>query len=427
MTEATCRRELDLEIPAEEVQKASEKIIRDIAKVARVPGFRPGKAPATLIRRRFAEDIRSELLQQLVPERIEQALTKDKLVPVTQPQVDKVDYTDGNPLKFRASFEVLPEFELAPYTNLEIDVNAPEITDEDVEKTLTEMREHAATFKPIEDRAIADGDYAQLKLVGTPTGGGEPLRAENVMCHIGAEETLDTFNENLRGAKTGDQRTFDLSYPADYGDPNLAGKSYSYVADVTAIKEKKLPELNDEFAKDVSESQTLADLRVDIRKRLAEGRDHQIAELTHEKLLAKVVAANDFPVPEALVEHQMDARLERAIRSLSSQGVDPRAVKVDWAALRARQRDRAVEDVKAELILDRIATAEKLEADEAEIERELTAIAEHGGESATAVRARLTKQGTLDRMKSKLRSEKTLDWLRQHARIQVSVKSEESK
>jgi trigger factor len=427
MTEATCRRELDLEIPAEEVQKASEKIIRDIAKVARVPGFRPGKAPATLIRRRFAEDIRSELLQQLVPERIEQALTKDKLVPVTQPQVDKVDYTDGNPLKFRASFEVLPEFELAPYTNLEIDVNAPEITDEDVEKTLTEMREHAATFKPIEDRAIADGDYAQLKLVGTPTGGGEPLRAENVMCHIGAEETLDTFNENLRGAKTGDQRTFDLSYPADYGDPNLAGKSYSYVADVTAIKEKKLPELNDEFAKDVSESQTLADLRVDIRKRLAEGRDHRIAELTLEKLLAKVVAANDFPVPEALVEHQMDARLERAIRSLSSQGVDPRAVKVDWAALRARQRDRAVEDVKAELILDRIATAEKLEADEAEIEREFTAIAEHGGESATAVRARLTKQGTLDRMKSKLRSEKTLDWLRQHARIQVSVKSEESK
>jgi trigger factor len=199
------------------------------------------------------------------------------------------------------------------------------------------------------------------------------------------------------------------------------------VADVTAIKEKKLPELNDEFAKDVSESQTLADLRVDIRKRLAEGRDHRIAELTLEKLLAKVVAANDFPVPEALVEHQMDARLERAIRSLSSQGVDPRAVKVDWAALRARQRDRAVEDVKAELILDRIATAEKLEADEAEIEREFTAIAEHGGESATAVRARLTKQGTLDRMKSKLRSEKTLDWLRQHARIQVSVKSEESK
>jgi len=427
MTEATCRRELELEIPAEEVQKASDKIARDIAKIARVPGFRPGKAPVTLIRRRFADDIRSELLQQLVPGRIEEALTKDKLVPVTQPQVDKVDYSEGTPLKFRASFEVLPEFELAPYNDLDVEVVAPEVNDEDVEKTIGEMRESAATFVPVEGRAIQDGDYAQLKLVGVPQGGGEPLRAENVMCRIGAEETLDAFNENLRGAKTGDQRTFDISYPADYGDPKLAGKSYGYVADVTAIKERKLPELNDEFAKDVSESKNLADLRTDIRKRLQEGRDHRILELTNEKLLAKVVAANEFPVPEALVEQQMDARLERAVRSIASRGVDPRSVKVDWAGLRARQRDRAVEDVKAELILDRIATAEKIEADEETLEKEIAAIAERGGESATAARARLTKQGVLDRMKSKLRSDKTLDWLRQHARVKVSVKSEESK
>lgn len=427
MTEATCRRELEIEIPAEEVTKASEKIARDIAKVARVPGFRPGKAPVTMIRRRFADDIKSELMQQLMPERIEQAVTREKLVPVTQPQVDKVDYTEGGPLKFRASFEVLPEFDLAPYNDVEVEVAAPEVTDDDVEKTLAEMRERAATFIPVEGRALADGDYAQLKLVGTPVGGGEPLQAENVMCHIGAEETLDTFNQNLRGAKTGEQRTFELAYPADYGDPKLAGKSYQYVADVTAIKEKKTPELNDEFAKDVSEFQTLDELRTDVKKRLNEGRDHRVEEMTREKLLAKIVSANEFPVPEALVEHQMDARLERAVRSLAQQGVDPRGVNVDWAALRARQRERAVEDVKAELLLDRIATAEKIEADEADLERELAHMAEHSNESATAVRARLTKQGTLDRMKSKLRSEKTLDWLRQHARIQVSTKSEDGK
>jgi trigger factor len=429
MTEAsaTCRRELDIEIPAEEVTKASDKIVRDITKVARVPGFRPGKAPATLIRRRFADDIRSELLQQLLPERIEQAVTKEKLVPVTQPQVDKVDYTEGSPLKFRASFEVLPEFELAPYKDVEVEIEAPDVTDDDVEKTLTEMRERAATYVPVEDRAVADGDYAQLKLVGTPQGGGEPVRAENVMCHIGAEETLAAFNDNLRGAKTGEQRKFDLTYAADYGDPKLAGKSYTYVADVTAIKEKKLPELNDDFAKDVSDSTTLADLRTKIKEQLNAGREHKINELTREKLLAKLVAANEFPVPEALVEHQMDARLERAVRSLAQQGVDPRAVNVDWAAMRARQKDRAVEDVKAELILDRISTAEKIEADEADVEKEIGHLAEHGGESATVVRARLTKDGVLDRMKSKLRSEKTLEWLRQNARIQVSAKSEGSK
>ncbi len=429
MTEATatCRRELDIEIPAEEVTKASDKIVRDITKVARVPGFRPGKAPATLIRRRFADDIRSELLQQLLPERIEQAMTKEKLVPVTQPQVDKVDYVEGSPLKFRASFEVLPEFELAPYKDVEVEIEAPEVSDDDVEKTLTEMRERAATYVPVEDRAVKDGDYAQLKLVGIPAGGGEPLKAENVMCHIGAEETLETFNENLRGAKTGEQRKFDIEYKADYGDPNLAGKTYSYVADVTAIKEKKLPELNDDFAKDVSDSTTLADLRTKIKEQLIAGREHKINEMTREKILAYLVAKNEFPVPEALVEHQMDARLERAVRSLAQQGVDPRAVNVDWVAMRARQKDRAVEDVKAELILDRISTAEKIEADEADVDKEINHLAEHGGESATVVRARLTKDGVLDRMKSKLRSEKTLEWLRQNARIQVSAKSESTK
>ena len=338
MTEATCRRELELEIPAEEVTKASDKIVRDIAKVARVPGFRPGKAPATLIRRRFADDIRSELLQQLVPERIDQALTKDKLVPVTQPQVDKVEYTDGNPLKFRAIFEVLPEFELKPYTDLEIEVNAPEVTDADVEKTLTEMRERAATFKPIEDRAIANGDYAQLKLVGTPKEGGEPLRAENVMCHIGAEETLETFNENLRGAKTGDQRTFDISYPADYRDPNLAGKSYTYVADVTAIKEKQLPDLNDEFAKDVSESKTLDELRVEIRKRLEEGRESPDCGADARQAAGETCGGQRFSRTGSArrASNGCSARTRRP--PLSSQGSRSAGVNVDWAAMRADSR-----------------------------------------------------------------------------------------
>ncbi len=416
---ATCRRELELEIPADEVQKASDKIAKEIARVARVPGFRPGKAPVALIRRKFAGDIRSELVQQLVPDRIGNAVAEQKLNVVTQPQVDQVDYSEGGPLKFRASFEVLPEFELAPYKDLEIAVEAHELSDEDVEKTLTEMRERAATFVPVEDRAIADGDYAQLKLMGTPAGGGEPLKAENVLCHIGAEETLDAFNENLRGAKPGEQRRFDLTYPADYPDEKLRDKIYHYVVDVTGIKEKKIPEANDEFAKDVSDAKTIDELRAKIRQGLEAARDQRHAEHVHDRIIETLIAANDFPVPDALVEHQMDARLERAVRNLAAQGVDPRAVNVDWVSMRQRQRDRAVEDVKAELILDRIATAETIEADEADLEKQIEALAERSGESATAVRARLTKQGAVDRMKSKLRSEKTLAWLQQHSRIRT--------
>src|SRR5437899_9490945 len=205
MTEATCRRELDLEIPAEEVQKAMERVAREFARVARVPGFRPGKAPVTLIRRRFAEDIKSEVLQSLLPERIEQAVTEQKMVPVTRPHVEQVDFAEGGPLKFKATFEVLPDFPLGEYQNLEVEVDALEITDAEVEKSLAEMRERAATFVPVEGRPITDGDYAQIELVGTPVGGGEPLRGENVLCHIGAEETLGAFSEHLRGAQTGDR------------------------------------------------------------------------------------------------------------------------------------------------------------------------------------------------------------------------------
>src|SRR5580658_9020592 len=218
MTEATCRRELELEIPAETVQKAVERVAKEFARVARVPGFRPGKAPVTLIRRRFADDIKSEVLQSLVPQQIERAVTESKLVPVTQPQVDKVDFTETGPVKFRATFEVLPEFELGQYKDLEVEVEDLKIEDADVDKAIEELRDRAATFVPVEGRTIADGDYAQLKLKGVPAGGGELLEAESVLCHIGAEETMEAFNENLRGANTGDQKTFDVTYPSDYPD-----------------------------------------------------------------------------------------------------------------------------------------------------------------------------------------------------------------
>jgi trigger factor len=422
MTEST-RRELELEIPAEEVQKAMERVAREFARVARVPGFRPGKAPVTLIRRRFAEDIKSEVLQSLVPNRIEQAVSESKLVPVTRPQVDKVDFTEGGPLKFRATFEVLPEFTLGDYKNLEVEVEALEVSDADVEKALTELRERAAVFVPVEGRAIQDGDYAQLKLLGTPVGGGEPLQADNVLCHIGAEETIDAFNENLRGAQVGEHRRFEVRYPADYPDAKLAGKVFNYAIEVLGIKEKKLPELNDEFAKEASDAATLEELRAKIRQSLEAARDDRQKDQARERILSKLIVAHDFPVPDALVEHQMDVRLERAVRALAAQGVNPQAVNVDWVALRRRQRERAIEDVKAELILDRIATAEDIDVEEQEVERELATLAERSGESATALRARLTKQGALDRMKSKLRSDKTLEWLCRNTRIHTTAEA----
>jgi len=419
MAEASCRRELELEIPAEEVSKKMESVAKEFARLATIPGFRKGKAPVSLIRRRFAEDIKGEVLQTLVPEHVERALAEQKLSPVTQPKVDKLDFNEGQPVKFRAIFEVMPEFELGSYKGLELEMPTMDITDEDVAKALEEMRERAAAFAPVEGRAIQDGDFAQVKLVGTPEGGGDPLQADSVLCHIGAEETMEPFNTNLKGANVGEHKSFDVEYPADYPDPKLAGKKFHYAVEVLGIKTKKLPELNDDFAKDVSDAKTLDELKNKVREGLEHQRDHRRKELLYEKVLAELVKKHDFPVPESLVEHQMDVRLERVVRSLAAQGVDPRAVNVDWVTLRRRQGDRARDDVKAELIIDRIATAETIDASEEDLTRELEHAAGHSNESAEALRARLTKQGTLDRMKAKLRSDKTLEWLEQNAKIKT--------
>jgi trigger factor len=428
MTEETCKRELELEIPAENVKKATEKISRDLARVARIPGFRPGKAPVTLIQRRFAEEIKGEVLDSLLPDVLSQSLQEKKMIPVNQPQVDQVNFTENGPVKFRATFEVLPEFELTDYKGLQIEVDKLEIGDAEVNKAIEEIRERAATFAPVEGRAIQDGDFAQLKLIGTPEGGGEPVRAESVLCHIGSEETLESFNENLRGAKAGETKNFAAKYPDDYPDPKLGGKTYNYTVEVLGIKEKKLPELNDEFAKDVAgekaEFTTLEEMRKKLREQLDAAREAKQGDQAREKILEVLIKKHDFPVPESLIEGQMDARLERVVRSLATQGVDPRAVNVDWVSLRSRQRQRATDDVKAEIILDRVATAENIDATDEEVDQRLEIMAAASGESATSLRARLTKQGALDRMKSKLRSDKTIDWLYQQSRIQTTARGE---
>ena len=418
MAEATCRRELDLEIPADEVSKATERVAKELARVARVPGFRPGKAPVALIKKRFADDIKGEVLQSLVPEKVEKAVAEQKLTPVNQPQVDKLEFNDGQPLKFRAVFEVLPEFDLGNYKGLEIEMPEMDITDEDVNKALEETRERAATFAPVEGRPVQDGDFVQVKLLGTAEG-AEPLQADSVLCHIGAEETMEPFNTNLRGTNIGDEKKFDVEYPADYPDAKLSGKTYHYDVNVLGIKTKKLPELNDEFAKDVSDATTLDELKKKVRESLEHERDHRQKDLQREKVIAELVKTHDFPVPESLVEHQKDVRLERVVRSLAAQGVDPRAVNVDWVTMRSRQEDRAKEDVKAELIIDKIASTENIDTTEEDVQKEVEHLAGHSGESAEALRARLTKQGALDRMKAKLRSDKTLDWLAQNSKIRT--------
>ncbi len=424
MTEATCRREIEIEIHADEVEKSAKKVARDLSRVARIPGFRPGKAPEALIRRRFATEIQSEVVQALAPGHLERELKEKKLLPITRPELEKVDFTESGALKLLAVFEVLPEFELGDYKNLEVTVEDAPAGDAQVEESLRQLLERHASYAPVEDRPAADGDTILLKLDGMLAGGGDPVHVESAVCHIGSEETLPAFSDNLRGAKPGDKREFDAVYPAEYPEAKLAGKTYRYSAEVREVRQKTLPEMSDEFASlhsGIEGVKTVDELRGQIRQRLEAMREERKKSQSIEKILALIVSRHDFPVPEAMVEAQVRVRLERMVRSLARQGIDPGAVNLDWAGIRDRQRVLAVEDVKAELILDRIAEKENIEATAAELDAEIERVAESSGEAATALRARLTKDGSLDRMKSKLRSDKTLEMLLGSARVQSSL------
>src|ERR1700732_3095305 len=248
---------------------------------------------------------------------------------MARPEVDKVEFKEGEPLRFRAVFEVLPDFELGEYKGVEVQVDAVETGDAQIDKTIEELRERVATYVPVEGRAAKDGDYVLIKLIGTPEGGGDPVQADNILCHLGAEETLDSFNENLRGATPGETKRFRSHYPDDYPDPQLAGKTYDYSVDVQGIKEKKLPELNDEFAKDAAGERggvtTLDELRKKLRESLEAAKEQQRTSEGREKILDMLVKRHDFPVPEALIENQMDVRLKGTVGAHAAEGVDPRA------------------------------------------------------------------------------------------------------
>lgn len=414
------RRELEVEIPLELVQRETERVTREFARHARLPGFRPGKAPAQIIRQRFWDDIRSEVLRALVPASLERAFQEKRLLPVGEPSIADLHFEPDQPLRFKASFEVLPEFELKDYKGLEVEPAKIELTDEDVERELETLRERAAAYAPVEGRPAEQGDTVVVSLTGIvtePKEKREPLRLEEAIVHLGDENTLPAFNENLRGVTPGEEKRFSVAYPADYPQAHLAGRTVAFTAQVKAVQRKQLPPLDDDFARRVSESRTLEEMKTKLRAHLDEVRGQREQALTRERLLEALLARHDFPVPEAMVERQMDRRLERQVRSLAAQGIDPRRVDVDWRKAWRAGREAAERDTRLGLLFERVAEAESIQAGEDDLNREVERMALQSRQTPEAVRARLTKEENWASLKSAIRSEKVVDFLLAHARL----------
>jgi trigger factor len=411
-----CKHSLEISVPVEEVENETGKVVTTFQAKARLPGFRPGKAPASLIRKQFQGDIRQQVLENLIPRFLEKRVKEEDLHVVGRPDITKVKFDQGEPLEFTAEFEVSPEFEIKEYRDLPVPYREPEVTDEDIAKRIDSIRERKAEFINVEPRPIEDGDFAVVTLVTVSGVEGEPVKQDELMLEVGAADTIQGFTENLRGASPGDEKEFDVSYPEDYGQSKLAGRTVRFHAHVKGIRRKELPDLNDEFAKDLGDYQSLEELREVIRKTIFSERQYEAQQEAKNKLVESLVDLHDFPVPEAFVDRQIRNRMEQTLRSLQSQGEDIKNLKLDWQKIKDAQRDKAVREVKASLLLGKVAEAESINATRDEVDREVERIAKQQREPVAAVKFRMEKDGSLNRIAAHIQTEKTLNFLFEHAR-----------
>lgn len=411
-----CKRHLEITIPVAEVEAETAKVVQDLQKKVKMPGFRPGKVPLSIIRKNFDSDIRQEVIEKAGSRYFRQAAEKDNLKVVGNPHLHDVEFKEGEPLKLTVHFEVAPDFELGSYQDIEVPYDEPAVTEEEIEKRLEGLRDSRAEYINVDPKPVEDGDYAVVSLESVAGLSGEPIKQDEVMLHVGAEDTVAAFSENLRGMNPGEEKEIEVAYPADYAQERLAGKTVKFRAALKVIRRKELPELNDEFAKDLGDFQNLDELREAVRKSIFAEREFESQRNAKDAIVGKLVDTHEFPIPEAYLDRQIEINVESYLRAAAAQGVDPRKLNLDWGKIKEAQKDKATRDVRASLILDKIAEREAIMATNEDVDREVQRYARQQREPVAAARMKLEKDGSLGRIASRIRTEKTLNYLFEHAR-----------
>lgn len=419
------KKDLAVEVAAEEVKAEYEKAYDAYARHAKVPGFRPGRVPRGVIKQRFSKEIKDEVIGQLLPHALEHAIIDKKLRFVGEPHIDDVSVNEGGPMTFKASIEVLPEIELKEYKGLKATKQVERVTDQDVEQVIEKWRENAAELVPVEDRASQDGDFVTVNLVGKYADPQEPheqenLTADDVEIEINGQGTQPEFSNSLRGVKTNDVVEFRVVYPDDFGSKGLAGKTLDFTATVTAVRQKELPELNDDFAKDFGEYETIQDMREKVRENLVAQAEKQADSKLRDQLSEQLLSNYDFEVPSVLVEQQARESLREMAYWLSRSGMPPQAVQgMDWNAHLADARVKAAREVRTAMLISLIGEAEGVDVSEGEIDAEIELAAMSTGETPEQLKARLTREDAISSIENRLRYRKSLDAVVHNAEITV--------
>jgi trigger factor len=410
------RKSLRVEIPSDVVDREIERVAKDYSRRAKIPGFRPGKTPTHVVKQRFKSQILHDVAHDLIPRAVDDALTERGVEAVNTPDIRDVNIEEGQVLTFTASFDTLPSFEPGEYSTLSLQRKSSHVEATAVDLALDRLRQRAARFEPVEGRGVTDGDIVMADLERTDAG-GQPNTHKDVAIELGAKANPPGFDEQLLGLEPGAVKQFEVHYPADYTISELANTDVSYSVSVKSIKRRVLPELDDEFAKDLGSFETLDALRARVREDLEHEARHAADREIRGELMKQLAARVPFEVPSSLLEREIDRRVEEFARRLMDQGVDPRQAGIDWDAFRESQRDPAREAVSGAIVLDEVARREQLTIDDADIAREIERYAERTGRTPAAVRAALEKEGGVARIAGGLRREKSIDFLMARATI----------
>lgn len=411
------QKHLMVEIPSQVVDAEIDRVTRDYSRAARIPGFRPGKVPPRVVRHRFRQQILHDVAHELIPRAVDEALRERGIEPVDTPDIRDVLVEEGQPLTFTARFETVPPIDPGDSSTLTLRRPAASVEADALDRALARLRERAARFEPVEGRAVDQGDTVVIDLERRPAGGTTaPERHENLAVEIGAPANPPGFDEQLLGLEPGAAKRFTIAYPADYAISELAGTDVEYAVTLNGVKRRVVPELDDEFAKDL-EFESLEQLRERVQQDLQREAEQAADRQVRANLLTQLASRVTFEVPAALVAREVDRRVEEFVRRLLDQKVDPTRANIDWEEFRERQREPAVEAVRGALVLDEVARREGLAATEEEIEGEVRQYAERVGRSPAAVRAQLEKEGGISRLAAGLRREKAIDFLLARATI----------
>jgi len=415
---SSCKKNLTVELPSTELEQEIDTLAREYTRTAKVPGFRPGKVPLSIIRQRYGNDLRQDATHKIIERSWKQAIEEHHLNPLAQPSIKDLENKQEQPLKFTLTFEVMPDLEVKDYKEVPVTQPSTDVTDEKLTQGLETLREQNAQFIPVDEGEAVDGHILTTTVDGQFDGDENTTHEENITLVLGHPQTNEEFTKNLLGSRQGETRTFEVEYPEDYHRKDFAGKKVHYTILVKEIKEKQLPELNDDFAKDIGQ-ENLEALRDKVRNDLVTQATQNAEKGAREAVLKTIIENQPVEVPDCLVQQELESNINRMATRLAMQGVDLQKTNIDWKKIFEEERPNAENTVRQSIFLDAIARQESIEISDDEFHSELEKIAQGSDKSEAALKAQLEKEGRIEGFKQHILENKAFDFIYSNAKITV--------